>query len=158
MSEENRAYDPYETPTPYETLGLKTGIHATAKEIGKSFNKATRKARHIKDSRERAARIQQLEWAKEQLQRPENRVMVDFFLLSDDLFVDLCVTYGQRLAAARLPTQEAIGPLMSKNKYDDLVPKSLDQFLGEFRLLKDLEWFDDDDAKSPRMSVCATEF
>jgi hypothetical protein len=158
MSQTLEHYDPYQTPTPYDVLGVKKGVRATAKEIGKAYNKSLRKARHLKDSEQRAAKMAELEWAKERLQRPEDRVLVDFFILADDLFADLCVSCGDRLAAAPLPTQEAIGPLLSSQKYDDLVPRPLKQFLGEFQLVDDLAWFDDDDAENPQLPLCVVDF
>ena len=157
MAAENSHIDPYQTPTPYDVLDIKKGIRATAKEIGKAYNKAQRRAKHIKNSEERAERMQQLDWAKEQLQRPENRVLADFFLLSDDLFADLCVSCGERLAETPLPTDEAIGPLLSASKYDDLVPRPLEAFLGEFHLLTDLEWFDEDRPDEGRLSLFSVD-
>ena len=157
MPEQDRNYDPYRTPTPYDILGVKGGIRATAKEIGKAYNKAKKKARLIKDSKERAARMEQLDWAKEQLLRADSRVMIDFFLLSDDLFVDLAVDFGRKLAEAPIPTKEAIGPLMPDRPYDDLVPRPLEQLLEEFRLPPALEWYDFDEPKERRLPLHESE-
>ncbi len=158
MTADTLRLDPYQEPTAYEMLNIKKGIYATSKEIGKAYNKAQGRAKHIKSSEERAERMAQLEWAKEQLQRPENRVLVDFFLLGDDLFADLCVRCGERLAATPLPTGQVLGELFSANKYDDLVPRPLKAFCREFRLLNDLEWFENEGSSDERLSICSWDF
>ncbi|OHB83161.1 MAG: hypothetical protein A2V98_05750 [Planctomycetes bacterium RBG_16_64_12] len=146
-------YDPYSRPTPYEILGVPSGLCATAREIGRAYNKEKRKARHIADLKERAARMEKLDRAKEQLQRPENRVLVDFFLLGNDLFADLCMRFGQKLTGAEPPTQKALGALLSEHRHDDLVPRPLEQFLGEFRPVEDWEWYDDADQEQPTLRL-----
>lgn len=146
-------YDPFQHPTSYEILGVKKGIKATAKEIGKAYNKEKRAVRRISNVKERAARLEALDRAKDQLQRPEDRVLVDFFVLGEDLFGNLATDFSQKLATVELPTDKIIGPLMPKQSYDSLVPKSLKHFLSEFQLVEDPEWHDDIDSEQSRLPI-----
>lgn len=149
MSDTN-GFDPFERPTPYEVLGVKKGIRATAKDIGKAYNKQKREARRLSDVKERAARMEALDRAKEQLQRPENRVLVDFFHLGNDVFADLSCDLGKRLGEVQLPTEKVVGPLLPKVRYDNLMPSTFDPFLGEFELEQEPRWhaeMDDDESQ-----------
>lgn len=83
-------------------------------------------------------------------------MLVDFFLLGDDLFAELCLHYGQKLAAAELPTQKAIGPLLSKHEYDDLIPRPLDQ-LGDFHMVEDLPSYDEIEGERSRLRLIEME-
>src|SRR5207247_2176437 len=122
----NGKYNPYEQPTAYEVLGLKEGPKATLEDIARAYNEHKRKARLIKDTKERAARLVELDRARDRLLRPDDRVLLDFFLLSDDLFADLCCRYAQQLSEVDLPVAEVIAALHGGWPYDDLVPEKLD--------------------------------
>lgn len=134
-------YDPFHRPSPYDVLELKQGTKASAKEIGRAYNNLKKKARRIKDLKERAARMEALDRAKEQLQRPENRVLFDFFMLGGDLFTDLCDSLGARLAKKDLPTERALRGLLQVGQYDDLLPRPLDQFQKDFDIEQEVQWF-----------------
>jgi hypothetical protein len=148
----NGKYNPYVYPTPYDVLGLKKGLKATAAEIGRSYNDAIRKARRLRDLKERTKRIKELDGAKAQLLKPEDRVLMDFFLLGNDVFVDLCQSYAQKLAGAELPVAKIIGPLYPKRRYDDLVPEALDKVVSEFPLIETPD-FHDEPRDLPRLQV-----
>ncbi len=140
-------HDPFHRPSPYDVLEIQNGLKASAKDIGRAYNKLKRKARQLKDVKERAARMEALDLAKEQLQRPENRVLIDFFLLGEDLFADLCNAFGDQLSERDPPTNKALGKLMRGGRHDDLLPHPLDQFRGEIELPDVIEWYDDADSE-----------
>lgn len=150
-------YDPFHRPSPYDILEIKNGLKASAKEIGQAYNKLKRKARQLKDVKERAARMEALDRAKEQLQRPENRVLIDFFMLGDDLFADLCDRLGERLSRREIPTRKALGKLLSGGRFDDLLPHPLDQFTREFELIEDAQWFDEPYADDEPLEITTIE-
>jgi hypothetical protein len=153
MPSELKPVDPYQPPTPYDVLGIRNGLRASARDIGKAYNDAKKKARHIKDTKERAARMEELERAKEQLQRPDDRVLVDFFLLGDDVFGDLCIQWAQELGAREIATGQLLGPLLPKQPYDDLLPRPLEQFVSDYRWLDDLKFHDEPEAAPPRVPL-----
>ncbi len=115
-------YDPYLSPSPYDVLGLRSGLKATTREIGAAYNKLKNEARKIKDTNERASRIKNLDDARSQLLKPDDRVLLDFFLLSEDIFKDLCVGYGDTLTPGTLDTGEVLGQLSAPRRPDDLMP------------------------------------
>jgi hypothetical protein len=119
MSEE--LVDPYAIPTAYDILGLQSGVQATAKEIGKAYNKQKQAAKRIPDTKQRAARLEEIDRAKDQLQRPDQRVLVDFFQLSNDLFGDLASLVSGRLAQGGLYTEKIVGRFLAPRPYDDLL-------------------------------------
>lgn len=119
-------YDPYRHPTPYDVLEIREGLRADAKEIGKAYNRQRQEARRIKDISERAQRMKDLDRARDELLRPDDRVLLDFFGLSDKLFPELCLQFGRRLASEKpLRTAEFLGGLSADRPYDDLVPADL---------------------------------
>jgi hypothetical protein len=131
----NRKLDPYRRPTPYEILGLKDGLSATAREIGKAYNDERRKAISIKDTAQRAQRLAELDQARDEVLRPDDKVLLDFFALSNTLFVDLCLHYSNTLTREPLPqTSDLLGGLRHERSYDDLVPADLNSFAQPFEL------------------------
>ena len=52
----NTIHDPFHRPTPYEILGVKKGVKATAKEIGKAYNKEKRGSEEEKGEEEKGRR------------------------------------------------------------------------------------------------------
>lgn len=135
-------YDPFRVPSPYEVIGVNKPLRASAKEIGKAYNKERRAARSIADLKERAARMEALDEAKEQLQRPENRVLVDFFLLGEDVFADLCVAVSGRLAEYPIPTGKVLGSILGKRRYDDLIPANSEKLLGDVPSIGEVPFVD----------------
>lgn len=128
-------YDPYRHPTPYDVLGLKEGLRADAKAIGKAYNKERKEAARINETAERAQRMKDLDRARDELLRPDDRVLLDFFGLSDKLFPDLCLGYTRKLAGDQPPrTAELLGGLRAERPYDDLVPGDLGALEQPFAL------------------------
>jgi len=143
VMELNGKFNPYRRPTPYDILGLKDGTAATLRDIGRACNDQRKKARTIPDTAERAKRMKELDEAKAQLLRPEDRVLLDFFILGGQVFVELCCRYGQKFPAdEKLPVDEVLGPLYPPRRYDDLLPEAPEKLVGELRPL-DLEFFDE---------------
>jgi hypothetical protein len=128
------ALPPFDGKTPYDVLGMEVeeGVRAAARQIGKVANKTQRKAKRIKDTKERAKAIEDIEEAKDRLIRPDDRVMVDFFLVSRDVVGDVCKRFGEELVRGTVDTESIIGSYSPRQKYDDLVPAPLVQFQGEF--------------------------
>jgi hypothetical protein len=139
----NGKYNPYQSPTPYEVLGLKQGVAATAREIGKAISDQQKKARRIKDLKERAERLKEIDEAKARLLRPDDRVQIDFFILGNRIFADLCCSFGRKLIDGELNTSKIIGPLYPASKYDNLIPEPLEKLSGEFHLVDSPEFYDD---------------
>jgi hypothetical protein len=128
-------YDPYRKPTPYDVLGLKEGLAVNAKDIGKAYNDEKKKARLIKDTAERAQRTAALDRARDELLRPDDRVLLDFFSLSSRLFADLCLHCSGKLAGDLPPqTADLLGGLRSERAYDDLAPADLQSLEQPFQL------------------------
>ncbi len=151
-------YNPFARPNAYDVLGItKKALHATSKDISKGYNKEKKAARRIKDTKERAKRLEELDAAKERLQRPEDRVMIDFFQLGDDIFAELCVNFGARLASQNLPTDKIIGPLLPKNRYDNLIPSPLEQLLTEFAPVEGLLWSNRASDDESTLQLCDVE-
>src|SRR4051795_10959017 len=98
--------DPYVKPGPYEILGIKNGARASASDVGRAFNEQTRRARSIRDTSERARKMKALQDAKAQLLKPEDRILIDFFDLGEDLFADLCTSASDKLATEPLEVEE----------------------------------------------------
>src|SRR4051812_25663617 len=104
-------YDPYLSPSPYEILGIRAGLKATARDIGAAWTQRKNEARKIKDTNERAQRIKDLDNAKARLLKPDDRVLLDFFLLGEEIFKDLCVGFGDKLTPGAIDTQEVLGQM-----------------------------------------------
>lgn len=150
-------YNPYRRPTAYEVLGIENSLYATAREIGgKAYNNQKKKARLIRDTKERARRMRELEEAKNQLLRPEDRILLDFFLLGDRLFEELCDSHGRKLAEKELPTSELLGSLHASRRNDDLVPEAPEKAAGTFQLVDDPVFFTEPHAL-PRLPLIAVE-
>lgn len=135
--------NPYRRPSPYEVLEVKKGPQASANDIGAAYNRARNEARRIKDTKQRAKRMQELEAAKEQLLRPDDRVLFDFFILGGEVFGDLCQSLGEKLADGELWTQKVTGALRATRGFDDLIPEHPQKAAGAFPLLEPLEFFDE---------------
>lgn len=146
-------FDPYQRPTPYELLGIANGVNATSRDIAKAFNQKKNEARLIKDVKERAARLGELEKTKDQLQRPEDRVLFDFFVLGSDLFVDLSTNLSGKLASGPLPCDEFVGQFTKDGEYDDLLPRPLNQFVSEFETCNEPQWYRDEDFAPARIPL-----
>lgn len=139
----NDQYDPYRKPSPYDVLGLSQGLEANAKDIGKAYNDEKLKAsRNIKDTGERARRIADLDKAKKQLLKPDDRVLLDFFGLSGHIFVELCEHVALRLAAAPpTPTSDLLGISRTERPFDDLLPADLATLEEAFATTEAPEFF-----------------
>jgi hypothetical protein len=127
----NSQYNPYERPSPYEVLGLREGRGTSVEDVGRAYNEQKRKARLIKDTKERAARQAELDRARDRLLRPDDRVLVDFFALGDDLLPELCCRYAEQMRHEGLPAAELIAGLHEGRPHDDLVPEDPDEAAGE---------------------------
>jgi hypothetical protein len=152
MADKPEQVDPFGDSTPYDVLGIDKGPSATGRDVTRAYTEAKRKARRISDVKQRAARMKELDRAKEQLQRPGDRVLVDFFMLSEDTFGDLCIRVAKSMTELQMPTDEVLGPLLSK-RYDDLLPASREQFRREFHLLENMEFFDAADLEEARLPI-----
>lgn len=128
--DEKEIVDPFQRPTPYEILGMtnSAGLKSSGREIGRAHGKAKRAARRIKDTSEKAKRNEEIDQARDLLIRPDDRVLVDFFLLGENVVGDICLSVGRRLEKTPLPTKEVMGSLYPKKRYDDLVPDNLQRF------------------------------
>jgi hypothetical protein len=148
----SKQYDPYVSPTPYEVLGIEKCLKATTREIGAAYNKLKNEARKIKDTNERAQRIKDLDDARGQLLKPDDRVLLDFFLLSEDIFKDLCVGFGDALTPGTLDTGEVLGQLSAPRRPDDLMPP-LDELTAPLDAVESLELFEEYSAPPVRLSL-----
>ena len=128
------AFTPFDEQTPYEVIGMNVdeGVAATAREIGHAAKKVKRKAQRLKDTKERARRMEAIDAQKDCLIRPDDRVMVDFFLIGRNVLGDVCNRIGDQIRKEDVPTQELIGAFYPHRKYDELIPRSLDQFESNF--------------------------
>lgn len=157
MPDKSPEFDPFHSPTPYAVLEIENGLQASAKDIGRAYNTLKRKARSISDVKARAARVEALDRAKEQLQRPENRVLIDFFLLGDALFADLCRALAARLATREMPVRTALRKVIRGGRYDDLLPRPLEQFEREFELPGNVHWYEEARADDGPLELVAIE-
>lgn len=122
--------NPFKTPTPYDVLGMDiaTGLMASAREIGRAHSKEMKKARKLRDTKDKARRNEELDGVRDLLVRPDDRVLVDFFLLSDRVIGDICLTLGRKMTAGALPVEPVLGSLNSDRRYDDLIPEKPARF------------------------------
>ncbi|MGF1581463.1 MAG: hypothetical protein ACFCD0_19225 [Gemmataceae bacterium] len=143
-------HNPYQRPNSYDILGLNKGLAATAQDIGKAYNNQKREARRIKDTQERAKRMQDLDEAKAELLRPDDRVLLDFFLLGNQVFTDLCAYYAERIAPSdESITAELLGAQGHNKKFDDLVPSPLRQIFGTIQPVTNLGFYEEPEEQKP---------
>jgi hypothetical protein len=134
MPNSTEAIDPFRKPTPYEVLKLKHGIRSETRDISRAWNELSRDAKRESDVKARAARMQELDWAKSQLQRPESRALLDFFALSNQVFADLCISMASRMAEEIVDTAPILGRFSTTAQFDDLLPASFDNVTSDFHL------------------------
>src|SRR4051794_10502047 len=88
--------DRYRKPTPYDVLGVSPD--ATAREIVGARNGLKRDWQEKScDPGERAKQLQRIENAYDQINKPELRIKIDFFLVDPKLFLKQVQTIAQRV-------------------------------------------------------------
>lgn len=155
--ESDPKYNPYHRPTPYDVLGLADGPAAPAREIGRVYNEQLRKARTIRDTGERSRRMDELKSARDRLLRPDDRVLLDFFLLGGDLFAALCTRYADKiLNTVTVSAAEVLGKLYRVRCHDDLLPNPPES-LAEEILPVEPDYFEEL-REATRLSLATLEF
>ena len=154
--ESDPKFNPYHRPTSYDVLGLADGPATPTREIGRVYNDQLRKSRTIRDTGERSRRMDELKFARDRLLRPDDRVLLDFFLLGSDLFAALCTRYAREVSATPVAATEVLCDLYPIRRHDDLVPISPESLAEEFLRIKH-EFFEEP-SETARLPLMTSEF
>lgn len=152
--------NPYYRPTLYDVIGLDPvqGVATGKAKIGDLVNRATRKARSADVStEERHSRIAAVNTAKEILLQPGERVLLDFFILPTEVLASVCKQLAERFATGELPTQAVIGSFFPKQRFDDLIPESLDRFTHELQAIAPPKFFEEAESADGRLPLAVVE-
>ena len=138
--------NPYKQPGLYDTVGVdsRQGVTLGERRIGLRINEEERKAKRLKSIPDKQARLDAVRIAKEILREPGARVLVDFFVIPDDVVGDVCREWAERLTRGPLPTHEVIASFFPKKRFDDLVPEDLGQFVSDVHAVPPRPIFDID--------------
>lgn len=154
--ESDAKFNPYHRPSSYDVLGLADGPATPTREIGRVYNDQLRKSRTIRDTGERSRRMEELKLARDQLLRPDDRVLLDFFMVGGDLFNALCTRYAREVSATPVAAGEVLRELFPTRRHDDLLPLTPDALTEEF-LSVEVQFFEEP-GEAARLPLTTSEF
>ena len=146
-------FNPFSKPNAYDLLELRNGPKTTTVEIGRAYTRHMKRARQIKDFEKRTHRMQQLDLARDQLQKPDDRVLLDFFCEDNQCYDSLAGQIVEQLARQPIPAVDVLSEFRDDADPEELMPPS-SRVLFEDCDWPEAAWFDAPFPSGEFLPVC----